>query len=122
MQKKRTPFQEGLVWFGLWLLLAILAGLLAYQIYATVLLGGTALTASQFRPRYWDFTRIKWLGRFMSLVVGAGWIFFISFAESIMRIWHKRDLLVPNSLRLAGQMAIASLVLYALAQLVVFIP
>ena len=67
------------VWLGaIWLLLIALAALLAYQLYQMTLLGGLWLSNSErFRPLYWNFTRLKWLGRVTGVILVGGWIFFM---------------------------------------------
>ncbi len=117
-----AKFKEGLLWFGLWLLLALLAGLLVSQIYTAVMIGGTTLVHSRFRPLYWSSFRLAWLARFLSVILGGGWIFFISFIEAAMTRWHKRNQLVPSCIKLAGQLVVASLIAFVLSQIIVYLP
>lgn len=116
-----SQIKEGLLWFFLWLLLSILAALALFQIYSTILVAGAALNESRFRPIFWNFTRLKWLGRFLAFVLGTAFVFFISFSETMMRRWHKRKKLVPSSLRLAGWLLATSVISLVIAQLLIWI-
>lgn len=114
-----VKIKDGLLWFGLWLLLSILAGVTLFQVYNTILVAGGALMESSWRPLYWNFTRLKWLARFLSFVLGTCFVFFLSLAESMMSTWHKRGTLVPSALRMVGGLVLTSLVLLGIAQLLV---
>ncbi len=103
--------------FLLWLLLVLLATLVAYQFYQTTMLGGLWLTKSErFRPLYWNFTRLKWLARITGVFTVGCWIFFMAWLESIFREWNKYNLLIPRSKRLALILIGSSLFFYLLAQ------
>ena len=113
--------KAGLLWFGLWLLLSVLAAVALFQLYSTIMVAGAALNESRFRPLYWNFTRLKWLARFTAFVLGTAFVFFISFSETMMRRWDKRKTLVPNALKLAAQLVIFTMIGLAIAQLLVWV-
>lgn len=111
-----STFVLVLLWFGL----VALAGLFAYTCYEMVIIAGVWLTKHDaIRPSSWNFTRIKWLGKFTAVVLVGFWIFFMSYLESRLGMWRRRKVAVANSRRLALWLIGGAVACVAIAQLFV---
>lgn len=110
---------SSLGYFIIWLGLMALAALVVYQCFSTVLIGGVWLNESPYRPRYWSSFRLKWLGRFMVLILGGAYIFFLSLLVNLLTEWQQQNRLIKNALRMAGILLTILAILFAIAQLFV---
>ena len=114
---------SGLQLLAVWLLLVSLAGLLSYVVYETVLIGGVWLSNSdRFRPRYWNFTRIKWLAKITGVVVVGFWIFFMAFLEKALSDWRKYNIVKRQTVKTSLLLLGSTLICLLLAQLLLIIP
>lgn len=103
----------------LWVVLALLAGAVAYQIFTTVLIAGVWLNESQYRPLYWSSFRLKWLARFTALILGISYVFYISLLGNLIEDWQQRNRLKAGALRLAGLLLLVLLISLGIAQILV---
>lgn len=106
----------------LWLALVALSGVFAYVFYETVLIWGIWLSESEtFRPRSWNFTRLKWLGKFTGVVMIGAWIFFMAYLESVIGDWHKRGITLTKSKQFALTLIAATVISLIIAQSLVLL-
>ncbi len=121
MSSVTNKIKSGSTLVFLWLGLVFLAAVFSYAFYEVVVIIGVWLTKSEtFRPRYWNFTRLKWLAKITGVVVIGFWIFFMAYLESQLGTWHKRNLAVAHSKKLAIRLVIATAVCLLIAQVMVF--
>ena len=91
---------------GLWITLAALAALVAYQVYGTLLYVGLSVVQTpDLRPPGWNTATIYGLGRFLVLVLGICWLLTVSFlvgylreGVELRRLWRR----VAGSLLIGG--------------------
>lgn len=84
-QRKQGLF-EGVGLFGLWIILAILMALVAFQVHATLIFLG--LKAVQYPAMHevgWNTHTIHGLGRFLTLILGIVWLFFVTMLQESLR-------------------------------------
>ena len=85
-----------------WIGLAALAGLVAWQIYSTLIYLATLLLENpDLRPEEWNTYTISGLARLFLLVIGLLWLGFITFTERYLRLsqnlhhlWRRLGVLV----------------------------
>lgn len=86
MSQRMQNLFEGVGLFGLWVILAALLALVAFQMHATLIFLG--LKAVQFPAMHevgWNTHTIHGLGRFLTLILGIVWLFFVTMLQESLR-------------------------------------
>ena len=86
MLRRARGVLEKLGLYGLWSILSTFAALAVYQAYVTLLyVGILAVQTPATRPPGWSTKTISGLSRFLVLVLGAIWLFLVSWGEGYLR-------------------------------------
>ena len=86
MSQRRQDLFEGVGLFGLWVVLAAFMVLVAFQLHATLIFLG--LKAVQYPAMHevgWNTHTIHGLGRFLTLILGIVWLFFVTMLQESLR-------------------------------------
>lgn len=87
--------------YALWLIMAALFVLVAYQIYSTLILLGILLVENPTtRPAGWNTGTMTALSRFLILVLGGTWLVVISLLEGYLRDGSEQGRLRDHAIRL----------------------
>ena len=114
-----TSIKNGSKLIAIWLGLAFLAGIVAWQLYGFIINAGWALTQSEQFQRYgWNSYTLGLISKMGVLISASGWLFYISFLESKIREWEHRNSLKIKSFRLVGILMLSAIFLFLLGYLV----
>ncbi len=102
-----------------WLGLAFLAGVVAWQLYGFIISVGWAMTQSErFQRAGWNSYTLGLISKVAILVAGSVWLFYISFLEVKVQEWDRRSLLKIKFFRLAGILLLSAIFLFLFGYLV----
>jgi hypothetical protein len=107
MSQRMQNLFEGVGMFGLWVALAALMTRVAFQMHATLIfLGLKAVQLPAMHEVGWNTHTIHGLGRFLTLILGIVWLFFVTMLQESLRdaIREKRlkALVVRSAVILGG--------------------
>lgn len=86
MSQRIQHLVEGIRLYGLWLALATLMVLVAFQIHATLIfLGLKAVQQPVMNAVGWNTHTIHGLGRFLTLILGMVWLFSVTMLPASLR-------------------------------------
>ncbi len=87
--------------YALWIVLAALAALTAFQLHATLIYLGILIVENPgLRPTGWTTGTIHALSRMVWLVLGILWLFLVIYSERYLGEAKKRHLLKARTMRL----------------------
>ena len=100
--------------YGLWLVLAVLSGVVLWQVYsALVYLSTIWLSNPDWRPSAWNSYTISGLARFLALVIGIVWLALVTFMERYLRLFRNMGDLWRKTARLAALLILLFALSYA---------
>jgi hypothetical protein len=120
MSQRMRGVIKTLGFYALWLLLAALLVLAAYQVYSTLIFLGILLIENPAtRPAGWNTGTMTALSRFLILVLGGTWLVAVSFLEGYLRDASEqrqlRDRVIRLLLIIGGIFGISYVVLLLLS-------
>lgn len=102
-----------------WLLLALLSGLVAWQLYGFLLTAGWAISQSERGNVYgWNSYTIGLISKMGVLVAGIFWIFSLSLFENRVRHWERIEQLKEMFIKTAGALVATAVFLFLLGVLI----
>jgi hypothetical protein len=118
-ERLRSAFGN-LGYFIIWLVLAALAGLTGFQLYATLIAVSIAVIENpSLRPIGWSMDTTYGLSRVFWVVIGILWLGWVMYTEGHLREGKNRQILIKRSLGLllvlGGIYALSYLLLLLLA-------
>jgi hypothetical protein len=104
-----------LVWLGL----AFLAGVVAWQLYGFIINAGWAMTQWEWFQRFgWNSYTLGLISKMGVLVAGSSWLFYISFLESKVREWEQSHAVKRKFFQMAGILLASAIFLFLLGYIV----
>ncbi len=119
MLAKIKSFFNNLSYFVFWVILAVLATLVAFQLHTTLISLSIALIGSDLRPVGWSMTTTYGLARVFWLIIGILWLMWVMFTEAHLREGKNRKLLLKRFGIFLGILAIIYGVNYGILLLIV---
>jgi hypothetical protein len=120
MLAKTKSFFSNLSYFVFWLILAVLATLVAFQMHTTLVsISITVIENPAWRPTGWSLNTIYGLSRVFWLFIGILWLLWVMFTEAHLREGKNRELLLKRFGIFVGILAIIYALNYGILLLVV---
>ena len=102
MTKRMQPMFSMVGYIVIWLALAVLATLTAFQVHGTLIAVSLAIIQNpSLRPYGWSTDTVYALSRVFWLILGILWLGWVMFTEGFLREGYQRQLLVKRTIRLA---------------------